>query len=1654
MIDQGATVKPTERTTKTPHATTGIFATLRALLPAKGTGAPSSGPSQGTSARSLAPSALHASISYASVVIGLVAAAALAGASPANAAETTSPWWGLTTGSRPTDLQTAVGNGTNEVQRVSVTGTKGQFLVGDEATYLPQLIEYLKGERTLASITAGTVLPFDATAAEVQAGLQRATPEHVVQVSGGPLAAGVGNLTNGSTEVTAVTTSAGAFAVGQAIYGEGIPSGTTITALEPAGPGTLTLSADATETAAGVRLGALAAATGNLSAATGTGTLTEKSTEVTALATTAGTFAVGQEISGTGIPAGTTIAALEPTGPGTLTLSAPVNENESGTGVELHAGSRVVTGFSISAGTGAFVVGQAIFGKGIPSGTTITAVGAGSLTLSQPAGEARTGVGLGVATIYTVTFPSQSVAPVLAEANGLDVSFFHAEELELEGGLGQVGVSVVQQGTNSEQKLVVEAQNLGDAVVGCSAVPAGQGRYTEAECITPAGSPAEGVFEKTPSTITDTLPEGLRAVAAEGIAGRERDEQRGLVSCAIGALGKEVTCTYGEKPVPECGQPKHPACTTTLRTFEQIEVLISVIIEHAPGPGEVNTATVSGGGASGVRSATHGIEVDGSERFGTETYSLAPEQLGGSMDTQAGSHPFQLTTVVNANTKYDSARQEAQGEAPGNPRPVALVKDNVAELPAGLVGNPTPLEQCTDAQFAARLSLPAATVNECPASSAVGVVLVHYSLVGAFGTIGEHAVRAPIFNMVPLHGEPARFGFEVEGIVPVFLNASVRTGGDYGVTVGSHSIIQASWLTSAKLAFWGVPGSPLHDGQRGWECLFAYGTCPTSTSSSPPPFLTMPTSCGAFRSTLLADSWSYEERPSEVAKPATYELEQNGHQLKIDGCNHLPSTPSIEVKPDVPDASTSTGLTVKVHLPQTAELNPEGLAESALRNTTVTLPAGVAVNPSGANGLEACSASPGDLPGGRLGSPGDQIGYQGSAEPELEPGLTLPSFTPELPESLAAKGAVESHELSESEATLQPGINFCANGSKIGTVKIMLPILPHALEGAVYLADQNANPFGSLFAMYAVAEDPVSGVLVKLAFNVTLDPSTGQLVATSENSPQGPLETAEFHFFGGERAPLATPSRCGSYTTQASFTPWSAEPGEAPRQSSSTFNITSGPNGGPCTYPGQALPFGPSLTGGATNVNAGAFSPFTVTMSRKDGEQNLQSLEVHLPPGLSGILTGVELCPEPRANLGECGPNSLIGETTVSVGVGGDPFSVTGGKFYLTGPYNGSGSCTVGQSGCAPFGITFEVPAKAGPFDLERNSANPAGEDPCDCVIVRGKIEINPSTSAITITSNPPGTPDAIPTSIEGIPLEIQHVNAITTRNAFQFNPTNCGKMEVTGTIHSSENGIEKIGIPFQVTNCRSLAFSPKFKVSVGAKTSKADGASLSTTVTEPAGSLGTQANLAKVKVELPKQLPSRLTTLQKACTSKQFELNPANCPSESKIGYAKVITPLVPVPLEGPAIFVSHGGEAFPSLTMVLQGYGVTIDLVGTTFISKSGVTSTTFETVPDQPFSSFTLTLPTGKYSALTALGNVCTEKLAMPTEFIAQNGAEIHQTTPISVTGCKKTLTRAQKLKAALATCRKKAKKNKSKRDACERVAHKRYGPVKTAKKTRKK
>jgi hypothetical protein len=787
----------------------------------------------------------------------------------------------------------------------------------------------------------------------------------------------------------------------------------------------------------------------------------------------------------------------------------------------------------------------------------------------------------------------------------------------------------------------------------------------------------------------------------------------------------------------------------------------------------------------------------------------------------------------------------------------------------------------------------------------------------------------------------------------------------------------------------------------------SFGNCPANVIEPPLPLLTNPTSCGVARTgTFSVESWS--DPGKFVSKPLSLP--------ELGGCESLDFSPTLAVTPDGTDGSTPTGLNVEERVPQESVLNPEGLAESDVKNTTVTLPAGVQLSPSAADGLQACTGDPADLTSGQMGSPGDQIGFTG-----FNPQSGSYEFTPRKPGSLAATIAGELEPL-------QAGVNFCPDASKVATVHIKTPLLEEELEGSVYLAaPQNfaagplENPFRSLIALYLVVEAPERGVLVKLAGKVVPNPETGQLTTTFDDTPQLPYTSLKLEFFGTGRAPLATPGLCGSYGSQASLEPWSGTAAVSPNAS---FQITSGAAGSACSDP---LPFSPSLASDMPNVQAGGFSNLATTLSREDGQQNIQSATLHYPPGLSGLLSGVKLCAEAQANAGTCGPASEIGETIVSVGLGNDPFSVTGGKVYITEKYDG-----------APFGLSIVNPAKAGPFVLQEGRP----------VVVRAKIEVNPITAALTVTTNSEAQGYAIPHIIDGIPLQIKHVYVNVNRPGFTFNPTNCSKMAITGSVGSDEGASSPVSIPFQAGECRSLAFEPKFKVSTSGKTSRANGASLHVDLTYPSDSLGKDANIAKVKVDLPKQLPSRLTTLQKACPARTFEANPATCPAASIVGHATAITPLIPVPLTGPAYFVSYGGAKFPELVIVLQGYGVTLDLHGETFISKAGITSSTFHTVPDAPVGSFELTLPQGPDSALAANGNLCKSTLKMPTEFVAQNGAEIHESTKIGVTGCPKgkTLTRAQKLVAALKACKKKAK---DKRAACEKAAHKEFGTAKKKK-----
>jgi hypothetical protein len=676
-------------------------------------------------------------------------------------------------------------------------------------------------------------------------------------------------------------------------------------------------------------------------------------------------------------------------------------------------------------------------------------------------------------------------------------------------------------------------------------------------------------------------------------------------------------------------------------------------------------------------------------------------------------------------------------------------------------------------------------------------------------------------------------------------------------------------------------------------------------------------------------------------------------------CDRVPFEPSVEVQPTTSAVESPSGLNISLVVPQSWE-NPFSISTAHLKDTRLALPVGYTINPGAGSGLGVCTL----------------------AQLEAETSLGLPG-------------------------------EGCPQESKIGTVGVETPVLAEKLEGAIYVAKPFEAPFTtSLLQIYIVVRSPQRGIVVRLKGSIEANPVTGQLVTTFLNNPQVPFSRFTLKLRQGATSPLVSPPACGSYIAQADLTPWSG-PLSPQHVSSPPFQVETGIGGGPCPV-GGVPPFHPGLVAGTLNNNAGAYSPLNLRITRNDGEQELTRFSSQFPPGLSARLTGVPFCPDASIEAAKhtsgaqqetepsCPAASAIGHTLVGAGVG-PVLAWTPGKVYMAGPYNG-----------APFSIVAITSAKVGPFDL-------------GTVVVREALKIDPITAAVTVDA---AASDPIPHIIEGIVIHVRDIRVSVDRPSFMINPTSCERMSLAATVDGAgadpSNPVEQpatITSPFQLANCQNLQFKPSFKASVTGKTSKAGGAGLKVNIAYPNTPQGTEANIHAVKVELPIQLPSRLTTLQKACLAAVFEANPASCPPGSIVGQARAVTPILPVPLTGPAYFVSYGNAKFPELVIVLQGYGITIDLHGETFISKKGITSSTFHQVPDQPVTSFELNLPQASNSALAANVNLCApatkvvkrhgkrvrvsvrRTLNMPTEMTAQNGMVLHQATPIAITGCGK-------------------------------------------------
>ncbi len=798
--------------------------------------------------------------------------------------------------------------------------------------------------------------------------------------------------------------------------------------------------------------------------------------------------------------------------------------------------------------------------------------------------------------------------------------------------------------------------------------------------------------------------------------------------------------------------------------------------------------------------------------------------------------------------------------------------------------------------------------QECSATSQVGVV-AFASPVAKVWESGEN----PVFNIAPSSSKVAgALGFTVGGVGFIaHLIGGVHAGGDYGISGLVPGIPQIASADGVLLTLWGDPSAPGHCHQT-----VSGGPC-VAVPHRGAPFLTLPTWCPTDTTPPTLEALSASARAESWQEPGVWTpLLYSSPMAAPTGCERLSFTPSIEVRPEATVADSPTGTSVVLKIPQVEAAG--SLAEANMQELALVLPPGLVVSPSVANGLSACS----------------------------EAQLALTSAAPAA----------------------------CPESSKIGSVEARTPLLDHPVAGSVYVAQQGnagpaqgSNPFGSLVALYIVVEG--AGVQLKVAGEVTLNETTGQVSARFKNLPRLPYSELKVSFFGGPRAALVE-TACGPYTTTSSLTPWSAPQSGPPATPRSTFEVSSGcPTGG----------FSPTTAAGTASNQAGGYSSLVQTFSRRDGEPELARVQERLPPGLLASITHVKECPEPQASTGECSPESEIGEISAEAGDGPDPYTVRG-RVYFTGPYEG-----------APFGVSTVTPARAGPFYLGN-------------VVVRAALNVDPRTSLVTVTTDP------LPLMIKGFHAEVKSVTVTIDKPQFIFNPTSCEHERFSVTMFGSSGAAATDSVPFQAAGCAALQFHPDLTAETSSHATRPSGASLDVKLAYPQGpqdrsEIGQQANIAKVEVELPKQLPARLTTLQKACPAARFDADPAGCPAASDVGMVTATTPLLPVGLSGPAYFVSNGNAKFPELVLVLQGDGVIVYLAGETFISKQGITSATFNAIPDVPVGSFELVFPQGPYSALASNGNLCKGAIVMPTTFTAQNGAQLTQATRIKVNGCPK-------------------------------------------------
>ncbi len=1015
---------------------------------------------------------------------------------------------------------------------------------------------------------------------------------------------------------------------------------------------------------------------------------------------------------------------------------------------------------------------------------------------------------------------------------------------------------------------------------------------------------------------SDALPEGIEPTFANA---ESSNFGKNGTSCEIS--GQSVSCVYS-KSIP---------------AGHHLEILIGVKVDPLASGVKMDNAVVSGGGAPNSASAaaptTIGPTLPGFDFL--SGFTAAMTDASAQVVSLAGSHPAQFT--VQAGFPTEKTTKNSLGGA-------GHLRDAFVDLPRGEIANPaaTPV-LCTEVQLISE-----EFEDPCPLASQVGTATIT-----TVATKPEVATL-PLYNMVPPPGVAASFGFDALGVgVFPHLIGSVRSDGDFGVSGGSIDIDALGFnpIFGVQIELWSDPTSSVHDAVRG-ECASAKAvTCPTGDTSHVA-LLTTPQQCTEepILTKARADSW---ENPG-VFREATYEA------TPLQDCQSLKFTPTISAKPTTTLADSPSGLNFNLHQPQEMHLKDEegnpARSTAPLKDLTLTLPEGLVVNPSQADGLAACSTT--------------QVGLTTS--------------------------------VGESPVHFNKEPNSCPNAAKVGTVKVSSPLLaeteekgtkfrldtegdaiPRPLEGSVYVAQPYQNPFGSLLAIYLVVEDPQSGIVAKLASEVQADSTTGRLTTTLEESPELPIEDASVHLFNGNRAPLRTPPACATYTTKAEMSSWSA-PDET-TQATDSFGVSASPATPNCPATPQGAPNAASFEAGTLTPKAGAFSPLALKLSRTDGTQPPKGFESILPRGLIAKLAGVPYCPEAgiakarsreQPNQGaleltdpSCPAASQVGTVDVGAGAGPTPFHTTG-KVYLAPPYKG-----------APLSVLVITPAIAGPFDL--------GD-----VAVRAAVYLEAESAQARAVSDP------LPTILEGIPLDVRSIALSLNRPSFTLNPTSCDPSSVNASLSSVFGQVIPLSSRFQVGGCSSLPFKPKLSIRLNGKTNRGAHPSLRAVLTAKPG----EAGIAATSVALPRSEFIDQAHFRTICTRVQFAAN--QCPAGSVYGHVKAISPLVDYPLEGP-VYLRSSSHKLPDVVAALRGPAsqpIEIDIDGRVDSVNGGIRNS-FEALPDAPVSKVIFNLQGGKKGLFQNSTNICSATFRAAVKMTGQNGKRNDFNPVVRASGCGK-------------------------------------------------